>query len=211
MGSAGGAEQARPTDRAQLPGERLTAGCAGGGVSRGRVLQARWAPGLATIEPLDAPGWGPKPSPRTLGPTTFYLNKFSRRATWPRSSSPRCAHPVPHTPSRAERRYPQARPTPHTRAALRPPRALASPSPPLPRPCCTAREHAQRAARVARTVIGPARARGDRKACARRSACRPARHWRGTLALILPQLSPEPFACALPPATVRPFRHLQAV
>ena len=75
MGSAGGAEQARPTDRAQLPGERLTAGCAGGGVSRGRVLQARWAPGLATIEPLDAPGWGPKPSPRTLAraETTFFL------------------------------------------------------------------------------------------------------------------------------------------
>ena len=41
-------------------------------VSHGRVLQARWAPGLATIEPLDAPRWGPKTSPRALGPTTFY-------------------------------------------------------------------------------------------------------------------------------------------
>ena len=94
-----------------------------------RSLRARWS----TIEPLDAPGWGPKPSPRSLGPTTFYIIKFSGWARWPRSS-PRCAHPVPHTPSRAQQQpHPHVGLAPHARAALRP--ARSSMPPPHSRRC----------------------------------------------------------------------------
>ena len=84
-------------------------------------------------------GWGPKPPPRTLGPTTFYLIVFSRRGKVVAKieSKVRAPRPAPAL-TRVQRPLPHARSTPQARTPpsahfARPRLALSAPLP-SPRP-----------------------------------------------------------------------------
>ena len=104
-------------------------------------------------------GSEPPLCPRTLGPTSFFLIVVSQRARWSRSS-PRCAHPAPHPPSRArsDPTHPPDRPGARAPASA-PPVPSALPSPPLPcprsRPCaCPPRRPRCARARWSHVLVG---------------------------------------------------------
>ena len=100
-----------------------------------------------------SPGWWPKPSPRTLGPTSSSRSSRLNRARWPRFDFEVRAH-APHARPRARsgpahmpgRSRPSARPTP-------------SPRPRRPSLAHTARprSHPPHAIHAARAPLGPAR------------------------------------------------------
>ena len=105
--------------------------CARAGSGAGAPASSAPAPGRVQR----SAGSGQKPWPGTLGPTTSSRSSTLDGARWPRSS-PRCAHPAPHPPSRARSGPACMTDRSRTRA---PPSAHLAPS---PRPLRTSLAHA---------------------------------------------------------------------
>ena len=108
-----------------------------------RPLRARAGAGAGAAAPA-APvrgqvqwssGWGPKPPPQTLGPTTSSSSSTARRGKEAKIDFRGARAPPTPTLARAQRPCPHVGPIPRACDTLRPRCTLVAPSPPLPCPC----------------------------------------------------------------------------